>query len=169
MPQAQQGNVITTTAQVLAGVINSEDILDDTIVDADIKSDAAIAFAKLVGVAALGANSDSTSLAGLTTPLSLAQGGIAKTAITEFLLLIGNGASAPAEVAIGSADQVLTSKGAGVAPAFEDAAAALLKATTANVTISEASTTETTVMTVSVPGGTLGTANAIRAVIHLSF
>ncbi|MBI3098845.1 MAG: hypothetical protein HYY93_11485 [Planctomycetes bacterium] len=50
-------------------------ISDGTITNDDISVAAAIAITKLSGVAASGANSDITSLGGLTTPLATAQGG----------------------------------------------------------------------------------------------
>jgi hypothetical protein len=56
-------------------LVTSSSIVDGSIVNDDINAAAAIAISKLTGVAAKGANSDITSLSGLTTPLSQAQGG----------------------------------------------------------------------------------------------
>lgn len=63
------------------GVVASAQIVDGTIVNADINASAAIDKTKLTGVAASGANSDITSLSALSTPLSEAQGGTGRTAI----------------------------------------------------------------------------------------
>lgn len=58
-----------------------------------------------------GANSDITSLSGLTTPLSVAQGGIGVATLTANNVLLGNGTSALQAVAPGSNGNVLTSNG----------------------------------------------------------
>lgn len=70
--------------------------------------------------AASGANSDITSLAGLTTPLSVAQGGTGAATLTLNNVLLGNGTSAPQAIAPGTSGNVLTSDGttwASTAPA----------------------------------------------------
>ncbi len=58
-----------------------------------------------------GENSDITSLAGLTTPLTVAQGGIGADTLTLNSVLLGNGVSAPQEIAPGASGNVLTSDG----------------------------------------------------------
>jgi len=58
-----------------------------------------------------GANSDITSLAGLTTPLSVSQGGIGASTLTANNVLLGNGTAAPLSVAPSTAGNVLTSNG----------------------------------------------------------
>lgn len=58
-----------------------------------------------------GANSDITSLSGLTTPLSVAQGGTGAATLTANNVLLGNGTSAPQVVAPGTSGNVLTSNG----------------------------------------------------------
>lgn len=58
-----------------------------------------------------GANSDITSLTGLTTALSVAQGGTGATILTANNVLLGNGTSAPQAVAPGTSGNVLTSNG----------------------------------------------------------
>jgi hypothetical protein len=58
-----------------------------------------------------GANSDITSLTGLTTPLSVAQGGTGAATLTANNVLLGNGTSAPLSVAPSTAGNVLTSNG----------------------------------------------------------
>ena len=64
-----------------------------------------------LGAAASGANSDITSITGLTTPLTVAQGGIGVGTLTANNVLLGNGTSAPQTVAPGTAGNVLTSNG----------------------------------------------------------
>jgi len=58
-----------------------------------------------------GANSDITSLTGLTTPLTVAQGGTGAATLTSNNVLLGNGTSAPQVVAPSTAGNVLTSNG----------------------------------------------------------
>ena len=58
-----------------------------------------------------GANSDITSLTGLTTPLSVAQGGTGAATLTANNVLLGNGTSAPQAVAPSTTGNILTSNG----------------------------------------------------------
>lgn len=58
-----------------------------------------------------GANSDITSLTGITTPLTVSQGGIGAATLTANNVLLGNGTSAPQFVAPGTSGNVLTSNG----------------------------------------------------------
>jgi hypothetical protein len=58
-----------------------------------------------------GANSDITSITGLTTPLTVAQGGIGAATLTANNVLLGNGTSAPQVVAPSTSGNVLTSNG----------------------------------------------------------
>jgi len=58
-----------------------------------------------------GANSDITSITGLTTALTVAQGGTGSTTLTANNVLLGNGTSAPQAVAPSTAGNVLTSNG----------------------------------------------------------
>jgi hypothetical protein len=58
-----------------------------------------------------GANSDITSITGLTTPLTVAQGGIGAATLTANNVLLGNGTSAPQVVAPSTNGNVLTSNG----------------------------------------------------------
>lgn len=69
------------------------DISDDTM--ASTGTDKKLAFSVLDAVwASQGANSDITSLSGLTTPLSVAQGGTGRATLTSATILAGNGTSA---------------------------------------------------------------------------
>jgi hypothetical protein len=72
-----------------------------------------------LGAAASGANSDITSITGLTTDLTVAQGGTGAGTFAANGILYGNGTGAIAATAVGTAAQVLTSNGAGVAPTFQ--------------------------------------------------
>jgi hypothetical protein len=58
-----------------------------------------------------GANSDITSITGLTTPLAVSQGGIGAATLTANNVLLGNGTSAPQVVAPSTSGNVLTSNG----------------------------------------------------------
>ena len=58
-----------------------------------------------------GANSDITSLTGLTTPLTVAQGGTGAATLTANNVLLGNGTSALQVVAPSTAGNILTSNG----------------------------------------------------------
>jgi len=76
-----------------------------------------------LGAAARGANSDITSLTGLTTALTVAQGGTGAGTFAANGILFGNGTGAIGATAVGTAGHILTSNGAGVAPTFQAAAA----------------------------------------------
>jgi hypothetical protein len=81
-----------------------------------------------------GANSDITSLSGLSTPLSAGQGGSGVASPTANTVLLGNGASAFQTVAPSTSGNLLTSNGttwSSTAPA--DAAATLLGTSTTTV------------------------------------
>lgn len=70
-----------------------------------------------------GSNSDITSLSGLTTPLSVAQGGLGIASLTAHAVLIGEGTSAPALASPGAAGNILGSNGASADPSFASPAA----------------------------------------------
>lgn len=72
-----------------------------------------------LGAAASGANSDITSLSGLTTALSVAQGGTGLAALTANQLLYASSSSTIAQLTNGSSGQCLVSNGAGSAPSFQ--------------------------------------------------
>lgn len=77
-------------------------------------------------LATSGANANITSLSGLTTPLSVSQGGIGVGTLAADGVLFGNGTSAIGATAVGTSGQVLTSNGTGVAPTFQTASGRLL-------------------------------------------
>jgi hypothetical protein len=64
-----------------------------------------------LGAAKSGANSDITSLSGLTTALSVPQGGTGLANLTANSVIIGNGVSAVSGVAPGTSGNILTSNG----------------------------------------------------------
>jgi len=64
-----------------------------------------------IGAAAIGANSDITSITGLTTDLAVAHGGTGASTLTANYALLGNGTSAPQMIAPSSDGNVLTSTG----------------------------------------------------------
>lgn len=72
-----------------------------------------------VGGAGAGANSDITSLSGLTTPLTVAQGGSGVATLTNHGVVVGQGTAAVHITAAGSTGQVLTSNGASSDPTFQ--------------------------------------------------
>ena len=74
-----------------------------------------------LGAAARGANSDITSLTGLTTDLTVAQGGTGAGTFAANGILFGNGTSAIGATAVGTDGHVLTSNGSGAAPTFQAA------------------------------------------------
>ena len=80
-----------------------------------------ITYANLTGYAASGANNDITSLSGLTTPLSVSQGGIGVASTTAYGILAGGTTTTGAiqNTGVGTAGQVLTSNGAGALPTFQ--------------------------------------------------
>ena len=71
-----------------------------------------------LGAAASGANLDITSLGGLTTPLSPAQGGSGQSSYTIGDLLYASGGNALSKLSDVAAGSALISGGAGVAPAW---------------------------------------------------
>lgn len=73
-------------------------------------SDASTARTNL-SAAKSGANSDITSITGLTTALAVSQGGTGSTTLTANNVLLGNGTSALQAVAPGTSGNVLTSNG----------------------------------------------------------
>ncbi len=72
-----------------------------------------------LGAAASGANSDITSLSGLTTALSVSQGGTGLTALTANQLLVANSTTSITQLTNGTSGQCLVSNGAGSAPSFQ--------------------------------------------------
>lgn len=93
--------------------VTSSHISDGTIVNADVSATAAIVASKLSGVAASGANSDITSLTGLTTALSVTQGGTGRTSFDPFTVMTTNGTGQPGAFPRGTGNQILGINSAG--------------------------------------------------------
>lgn len=72
--------------------------------------------------ASAGANTNITSLNGLTTALSVNQGGTGKTTLAANGVLIGAGISGVSVTSPGSAGQIFTSNGTGADPSFQSVA-----------------------------------------------
>lgn len=70
-------------------------------------------------VATSGANSNITSLSGLTTPLSVPQGGTNLATIPQYNVLAGNGTSSISAIVPSTSGFVLTSNGASAFPTFQ--------------------------------------------------
>ena len=98
-----------TKAYVDASIPNTSSFLTKTNNLSDV-SNATTSRTNLVA-AKSGDNSDITSLTGLTTPLTVAQGGIGAATLTANNVLLGNGTSAPQFVAPSTSGNVLTSNG----------------------------------------------------------
>lgn len=77
--------------------------------------------------ATAGANSNITSLSGLTTPLSVPQGGTGLATATAYAVLVGGTTTVnpfQSVASVGTTGQVLTSNGAGAKPSFQAVSAA---------------------------------------------
>lgn len=100
-----------------------------------------------LSAAASGANSDITSLTGLTTPLSVAQGGSGLATIPQYNVLLGSGTGAVSAAApSATAGLPLVSNGSAANPSFAAVSAAALPALTGDCTTS-AGTVATTCAT----------------------
>ncbi len=81
------------------------------------------AFTQLTSLfATAGANSNITSLSGLTTPLTVVQGGTGIASATDYAVLVGGTTSTnpfQSIASVGTSGQVLTSNGAGAKPSFQ--------------------------------------------------
>ncbi len=96
-----------------------------------------------LGAAASGANSDITSLSGLTTALSVSQGGTGLTALTANQLLVAGSTTSITQLTNGTSGQCLVSNGAGSAPSFQTCTGAggvsSLDALTGSITLANSS------------------------------
>ena len=101
--------VVTGTSTITSGSITG--ITDIAVVDGGTGASTAANARTNLSAASSGANSDITSITGLTTPLTVAQGGIGAATLTANNVLLGNGTSAPQVVAPSTAGNVLTSNG----------------------------------------------------------
>jgi hypothetical protein len=105
--------------------------------------------------ASSGANSDITSLTGLTTPLTVPQGGTGVATLTANGVVLGNGASALSATAVGTTGQVLVGNTGG-APSWATLTGIGVTSFSAGTTGFTPSTATTGAITLA---GTLGVAN----------
>jgi hypothetical protein len=105
---------VTTVAGIAANVTTVAGISSDVTTVAGDSADIQLLADNIGSIASkanAGANSDITSLSGLTTPLSVAQGGTGASTLTAENVILGDGTSAVKFVAPGSNGNVLTSNG----------------------------------------------------------
>ena len=108
---------------ILPNVLQNGTTADATQVMADF---AAIISQVNANAAENGANSSITSLSGLTTPLSVGQGGTGVNTLAQYAVVLGNAASALATAAPGVAKTVLASNGVAANPSFQGLSAVLV-------------------------------------------
>ena len=158
MPFASSGNVITDEAQ----------ILDGTIVNADVNASAGIEATKIqaLDVGTNGGVLPSTGVANahVASDAAIAYAKLAGGNQGEVLFVDSNGDLAV--LSVGSNGQVLKSGGSGADVAWGASGTKLdLDVTGASI---GNSATETTMYTFSVPGGTLGTASGVKGRVYFS-
>jgi len=105
---------VTTVAGIAANVTTVAGISSDVTTVAGDSADIQLLAANIGTIASkanAGANSDITSLSGLTTPLSVPQGGTGASTLTAENVILGDGTNPVKFVAPGSNGNVLTSNG----------------------------------------------------------
>jgi hypothetical protein len=139
------GTVTIPTVAISAGTITG--ITDLAVADGGTGASTAANARTNLSAASSGANSDITSITGLTTALTVPQGGTGAATLTANNVVLGNGTSAVQFVAPGTSGNVLvsngttwTSGGAGVTSVTAGAGIAV-SASTGAVTISTAAPT----------------------------
>jgi hypothetical protein len=103
------GTTTIATVAISAGTITG--ITDLAVADGGTGASTAANARTNLSAAASGANSDITSITGLTTALAPSQGGTGATTLTANNVVLGNGTSAVQFVAPGSSGNVLVSNG----------------------------------------------------------
>lgn len=154
MPSITNGNTVSDSSQIAPGVI----------VNSDIASDAAIDESKIAFATNDGSRHDHSAADITVGTLAAARGGTGVSSPTAKGVLVAQGASAMTLIAPGSNGQVIKSDGtdwaAGTPPGSK------ISTSTTDVEV-KSTTTETTLYSFSVPGGTLGTNNVIHLRIWL--
>lgn len=109
MTNVTANTVSVSNVAITGGTITG--ITDLAVLDGGTGASNATAARTNLSAAKLGANSDITSLTGLTTALSVSQGGTGATTLTSNNVLLGNGTSALQAVAPSTSGNVLASNG----------------------------------------------------------
>jgi hypothetical protein len=107
---AQNSNDVTITGGTLSGVTITS-ITDLAVTDGGTGASTATNARTNLSAAKSGANSDITSITGLTTALTVAQGGTGSATLTANAVILGNGTSAVQVISPLTAGNVLTSNG----------------------------------------------------------
>jgi hypothetical protein len=131
-------NLFTTTAAISGGTINGTVIGGSTpaaITGTSITGSGTVQGATLVGTAAITGASISvtgaitgTSITGLTTPLTVVQGGTGDSSLTAYAVVCGgttNTSAIQSIASVGASGQILTSNGASALPTFQAAPLAI--------------------------------------------
>ena len=173
MPQATGGFNITNTSQIGTGVVESDDILDATIATADM-ADNAITDDK---IAAHTTSKITLPAANIDGDVAIADGGTgASTSTLGFNALspmttrgdlIFRGATNNVRIAAGTTGQFLRTRGSSDDPQWAAVGGGKEHIFTTDVVVNE-TTTETNILSYSVPANSLGTNNAVRFRINVS-
>jgi hypothetical protein len=107
---AQNSNDVTITGGTLSGVTITS-ITDLAVTDGGTGASTATNARTNLSAAKSGANSDITSITGLTTALTVAQGGTGLATLTANAVILGNGTSAVQAISPLTSGNVLTSNG----------------------------------------------------------
>lgn len=121
IPTATITTATITTANISSGTITG--ITDLAVADGGTGASTAAGARTALSAAALGANSDITALSGLTTALSVPQGGTGAATATAYSVQCGGTTSTAAHqsvASVGTSGQVLTSNGAAALPTFSE-------------------------------------------------
>lgn len=140
---------ISSTGQILDGIVESADVKDDTLTADDIAANA-------IGASELADNAvDQAAIGDDAVGLPEMASG------TDGTLITFDASGNPVAFGPGNAGEVPISQGAGAPPVFGPISASKLLAKANNVSVNT-TTTETTLISATVPGGSLSTTNVIK-------